>query len=131
MSYKTSLIKMAIKCTPKVLILWVANTQLKGIAELADFNFDLDARKSYVQIKLFGEAEAIEVWLEDFAVVGEGESYQFIIEKAQSNRPWLANALARVVGTAWKIPVTPQTKPHLELVAELFKTESPKQEAQP
>ena len=115
---------MAIKWTPKTLILWVVNIKLKGVAELADFNFDLDARKSYVQIKLFGEAEPIEVWLEDFAVVKDQETYKFILQKAQSNRPWLDNLLNRIVGKAWGIPVIPQ----IELITELFKAESSAQE---
>ena len=71
MSFKSSLIKMAIKCTPDIMIIWVANIVLKGIAELTDFNFDIDTRTIYVQTTLYGEAEAIEVWLEDFAVISE------------------------------------------------------------
>jgi len=128
MSFKTSLIKIAIKLTPNMMIIWVANIILKDIAELKDFNFDLDARTAYVQIQLLGEAEAIDVWLEDFAIVSDGESYQFIIQQAQSNRLWLSNLLSRIVGKAWKIPVIPQLAAHLELIAELFKTESPEQE---
>jgi hypothetical protein len=124
MSYKTTLIKMAIKWTPKTLILWVVNRKLKGIAELTDFIFDLEARKSYVQIKLFGEAEPIEVWFEDFAIVSDEGSHNFIIQKAQSNRPWLDNLLSRITGTAWKIPAMLQ----IELINELFKAESPEQE---
>ena len=128
MSFKTSLIKMAIKWTPNMMIIWVANIILKGIAELTDFSFDLEARKVYVQIQLLGESETIEVWLEDFAVVSDEESYQFIIQQAQSNRPWLNNLLSRIVGKAWKIPVIPQLAAHIELIAELFKAESPEQE---
>lgn len=132
MSYKTGLIKMAIKWTPKSLILWVANIKLKGVAELTDFSFDLEARKAYVQTMLLGEAEPIEVWLEDFAVVSDGGSYQIIIQQAQSNRPWLDNVLSRIVGKAWNIPVIPQLTPQLELLTELFKAqakvESPEQE---
>ncbi|MFA6163912.1 MAG: hypothetical protein WC685_10835 [Methylobacter sp.] len=126
MSFKTSLIKMAIKLTPNIIIIWVANIILKGIAELADFNFDIDARKAYVQIQLLGESETIEVWLEDFAIVSDGESYQLIIQQAQSNRVWLNNLLSRVAGKAWKIPVIPQFAAHIELVAELLKDERPK-----
>lgn len=55
---------------------------LKGIAELTDFSFDIDERKAYVQIQLAGESEKIEVWLEGFAVVGEEESYKFIVHQA-------------------------------------------------
>jgi hypothetical protein len=128
MSYKTSLIKMAIKLTPNMMIVWVANIVLKGIAELTAFNFDLDARKVYVQITLYGETEAIEVWVDGFAIISEEESYKFIIHQAQSNKPWLNNVLARFVGKAWKIPVIPQLAAHIGLIAELFKAESPEQE---
>jgi len=75
---------MAIKLTPNIIIIWVANIILKGIAELADFNFDIDARKAYVQIQLLGESETIEVWLEDFAIISDEGSYQLIIHQAQS-----------------------------------------------
>jgi hypothetical protein len=128
MSFKTSIIKMAIKLTPNILIVWVANIILKGIAELTDFSFNLETRKVYVQIQLLGESETIEVWLDDFAIVSDGESHEFIIPHAKSNRLWLNNLLARIVGKAWKIPVTPQLAPHIELISELFKAESPKQE---
>ena len=126
MSFKTSLIKIAIKLTPNILIIWVANIILKGIGELKDFNFDLETRTAYVQIQLLGESETIEVWLEDFAIISNGESYQLIIHQAQSNRIWLNNILARIAGKAWKIPVIPQFAAQIELVAELLKDERPK-----
>lgn len=110
-----------------MMVIWVANIILKGIAELIDFNFDLETRKAYVKIQLLGEAEAIEVWLEDFAIVSDEESYKLIIQQAQSNRLWLNNVLSRIVGKAWKIPVIPQLTAHLELIAEVFKAESPEQ----
>jgi hypothetical protein len=119
---------MAIKLTPNILIVWVANIILKGIAELTDFSFDLETRKIYVQIQLLGESETIQVWLEGFAIVSDGESHEFIIPQAKSNRLWLNNLLGRIVGKAWKIPVTPQLAPHIELISELFKAENPKQE---
>jgi len=117
---------MAIKLTPNIIVIWVANIILKGIAELADFNFDIDARKAYVQIQLLGESETIEVWLEDFAIISDGESYQLIIQQAQSNRIWLNNLLSRITRKAWKIPVLPQFAAHIALVAELLKDERPK-----
>ncbi|WP_031435988.1 hypothetical protein [Methylobacter tundripaludum] len=128
MSFKTSLIKMAIKWTPNMMVIWVANIILKGIAELTDFNFDLEARKAYVQIQLVGESETIEVWIEDFAIINDEGSYQLIIQQAQSNRIWLNNLLSRITGKAWGIPVIPQLTAHLELISELFKAESPEQE---
>jgi hypothetical protein len=127
MSFKTSLIKMAIKWAPKSIILWVANTQLKGIARLEYFSFDLDARKAYVQTQIFGEAEPIEVYLEDFAVINDEGSYKAIIQHAQSNKPWLNNLLSRIVGKAWKIPVQPQWAAQIQLVSELFEAERPEQ----
>jgi len=128
MSFKTSLIKMAIKWTPNMMVIWVANIILKGIAELIDFNFDLEARKAYVQIQLVGESETIEVWIEDFAIINDDGSYQLIIQQAQSNRIWLNNLLSRITGKAWGIPEIPQLTAHLELISELFKAESPEQE---
>lgn len=125
MSFKSSLIKIIIKLTPNALIIWAANFVLKGIAELTEFNFDLDARKVYVQTRLYGEEQTIEVCLEDFAVFNDGESYRFIIHHARSDRPWLNNLLARVLGKAWKIPELPHLTAQLELIAELFKAKAP------
>jgi len=55
----------------------VSNIILKGIAELTEFSFDLEARKVYIQTRLYGEDETIEVCLEDFAVFSEGESTKY------------------------------------------------------
>ena len=125
MSIKSSLIKMVIKLTPNILIIWVSNIIFKGIAELTEFSFDLEARKVYVQTRLYGEEETIEVWLEDFAIFSDGESYRFIIHQAKSDRPWLNNLLSRIIGKAWKIPAIPQLTAQLELLTELFKTKTP------
>lgn len=125
MSIKSSLLKTVIKLTPNILIIWVSNLVLKGIAELTRFNFDVDARKIYVQTRLYGEEGTIEVCLEDFAVFHDGESYRFIIHHAKSDRPWLNNLLSRVIGKAWKIPEIPQLTAQLEVIAELFKTKPP------
>lgn len=124
MSIKTSIVKMAINWTPKMMALWVANIILKGITELNDYSIDFDERKVYVQTTLYGEEETIEVWLDGFAVINDGESRSLIIEQAKSNRPWLNNLLARVVGKAWKIPVIPQYAAQIELIAELLNAES-------
>lgn len=120
MSYKSSLVKMAIKLAPLKLLTWVANFKLKGIAELAALNFDIEERKFYIQVQLFGEPEAIEVWIEDFAIINEEEAYHFVVQKAESNKPWLNNLLSLITGKAWKIPVIPQMAAHLELIAELL-----------
>jgi hypothetical protein len=106
----------------------VTNILLKDIAELTDYSMNLDARKAYVQIMLYGETEAIEVWLDGFAVISDRESKAIIIEKAESNRPWLNNILARIAGKTWKIPVIPQLTAQIELIAELLKAESPTEE---
>lgn len=128
MSFKASLIKTAVKLTPNKMIVWVANFILKDIAELKNFNFDLETRELYVQIQLLGESETIEVWLEDFAIVSDGDSHNFIIHQAKSNRVWLHNLLARIAGKNWKIPHIPQLAAHMELISELLKAELPKKQ---
>ena len=120
MSIKSRLVKMAIKLTPNILVIWSSNIVLKGIAELTAFSFDLEARKVHVQTRLYGEKETIEICLEDFAVFRDGSSYRFIIQQAKSDRPWLDNLLSRITGKAWKIPVIPQLAGQLELLAELL-----------
>ncbi len=111
-----------------MMVLWVANMVFKGIAALTDYSFDPDERKAYVQTTLYGEAEAIEVWLDGFAIISDGESNKFIIQQVQSNKPWLNNIFAHIAGKAWKIPVIPQLTAHIELIAELLKAENPAQE---
>lgn len=125
MSIKSAVLKIVIKLTPNIVIIWVSNIILKGIAELTEFNFDIDARKLHVQIRLYGEEGTIDVCLEDFAVFHDGESYRVIIHHAGSDRPWLNNLLARIIGKAWKIPALPQFATQLELVAEVFKAPPP------
>jgi hypothetical protein len=120
MSLKGRLAKLAIKWTPKSLILWIANSQLKGVARLTDFMLNLDSRQAFVQARLFQEADIIEVLLQDFAIVHDGQSYCVVIGRAESNRAWLSNLLCRVVGRPWKIPELPQLKPHMGLLLELF-----------
>ena len=125
MSIKSTLIKIVVKLTPDILIIWVSNIILKGIAQLTAFSFDLEERKVYVQARLYGEEETIEVCLEDFAVFSDGESYRFIIHQAKSNRPWLTNLLSHITGKAWKIPAIPQLTGQLGLLSELFKAKPP------
>ena len=121
MSYKASLVRLAIKLTPNVLIVWGANIVLRGVAKLTAFNFDLEARKVYVQATLAGEAEPIELWVEDFSVIGDGKPYRFVIEQAKSNRLWLDNLMGRFIKKPMKIPEVPQLASHLALVSELLK----------
>lgn len=121
MSVKATLIKMAIKMTPNRLIIWATNRMLKGIAELTKFRFDLDARQLYVQTRLYGEQDTIEICFEGFGVFNDGRSYRFILPRATSNRPWLNNLLSCIAGRAWQIPTTPSMTAQLELAAELLK----------
>jgi hypothetical protein len=121
MSFKTSLIRTAIKWTPKTLVLWVGNIVLRGIATLTDFQLDLDNRTAFIRTQLQGEAEPIEIWLDNFTLLQDGENYHFMVSEARSNKVWLTNLLDRFTGKAWKIPEVPQLKPHLGLAAELLK----------
>ncbi len=123
MSFKTGLVKMAIKLTPNFIVVWVANIILKGIADLEEFFFDLDVRSAYFRLTLNGESEPIEVSLDGFAVISEGDSHYFIIEQAHANRPWLNNLFSRVVGKPWNIPAIPHCQAEIELLCELFNAE--------
>ncbi len=120
MSAKSSLVKMAIKYSPKTAVIWVSNKILKGIAELTDFHFDLETRSAYIKAILHGETDEIEVWLDDFAIITEGNTRKFIVQRAKSNKTWLNNIFARIVGKAWKIPAIPQLTAHIDLITELL-----------
>lgn len=120
MSFKASLVKLAIKLTPESMIRWVANSVLKDIAELEHFQIDLGARRFYVEVQLLGESETIQIWSERFYILDEQGSYRVVIEEAKSNRLWLTNILARLVGKPWTIPDVPQLRPHMALVSELL-----------
>jgi hypothetical protein len=125
MSIRSSIVKLLIKLTPSALIIWASNFILKGIAELSEFDFNVDARKIHVKTTLYGEQESIDIVLEDFAMFHDGESYRFIIHHANSDRSWLNNLLAKMIGKAWKIPELPQFAWQLEMIAELFKANPP------
>ncbi|MFM2434146.1 MAG: hypothetical protein RL063_125 [Pseudomonadota bacterium] len=120
MSLKSILIKIAIKLTPTIFIIWVSNLILKGIARLLEFEFDLENRKFHVKTQLYGEIDTIDVWVEDFMINTDGTSYELLILKANSDRLWLTNILALIVGKSWKIPVIPELAPHMTLIAELL-----------
>jgi len=119
-------VKIAAKFTPKILVVSVANIILKGIAEFSEILYDLDKRTAFVNVTLYGEEEAIEVALDGFEIRGDENNYQFILHKAQSNKPWMNNILSRIVGKAWDIPTIPQYKDELGFVANLLKAEDSK-----
>ena len=121
-------VKVGAKLTPKILVVSVANIILKGIAEFSDILYDLDKRTAFVKVTLYGEEEPIEIALDGFEILGDEENYQFILHKAQSNKPWMNNILSRIVGKAWDIPAIPQYKDELGFVANLLKAENPEQE---
>ncbi len=122
-------VKVGIKLTPKILVVSVANIILKGIAEFSDILYDLDKRTAFVNVTLYGEEEPIEIALDGFEILGDEENYQFILHKAQSNKPWMNNILSRIVGKAWDIPAIPQYKDEVGFVANLLKAEDdPEQE---
>lgn len=123
------IVKLGIKLTPKILVSGVANIVLKGIAEFSQIAFDLDKRTAFVKVTLYGEEEPIEVAVEGFAILGDEEKYQFILDKGESNKPWMNNILARITGKTWDIPPVPQYKDELGFVADLLKAEAPGQEA--
>ena len=123
MGILVALIKLGIKWAPKSIVLWVANYKLKGIAEVKDYAVDLDARTVYANTLLYGETEAIEVRAEQFGIVLDNGAYKFILQKAQSNKPWLNNTFAFVLGKAIAIPLIPQLTPFMPLAYALLKIE--------
>jgi len=121
-------VKVGAKFTPKILVVSVANIILKGIAEFSEILYDLDQRTAFVKVTLYGEEEAIEVALDGYEILGDEDNYQFILHKAQSNKPWMNNILSRIVGKAWDIPPIPQYKDEVGFVAKLLKAENTEQE---
>ena len=128
--FAPKIIKIGAKLTPKILVSWVANIVLKGIAEFSTITYDLDARTAFVKVTLYGEEEPIEVAVDGFEIQGDEGHYQFILHKAESSKPWMNNMLARFVGKAIDIPDIPKYKLQLEIIANLLKADSPEQEAE-
>lgn len=122
-------IKLGIKLTPKILVSGVANVVLKGIANFSKISFDLNKRTAYVKVTLYGEEEPIEVTIDGFEISGDGDkdNYQFTLHKAESNKPWMTNILARISEKAWDIPPIPQYKDEVDFVASLLEAKNPKQ----
>ncbi|MCX7085432.1 MAG: hypothetical protein NTY69_07810 [Methylococcales bacterium] len=50
-------------------------------------------------------------------------AYKFILQTARSNKPWLNNSFAFVLGKAFPIPVIPQLAPFMPLAYALLKVE--------
>ncbi len=124
MSYKSTLVRFAIKQTPKKMVLWLANKKTKDIAELTDFSFNLEERKLYAQMVLAGEEEAVDLRIEDFTLVAHEESFRISIHQVQSNRPWLDTLLMKfLLDREWKVP-----EKHADLIHELLASEDPEQE---
>ena len=122
------IIKIGAKLTPKKLVSWAANIIFKGIAEFSTITYDPDARTAFVKLTLYGEEEPIEVAVDGFEIQGDEGNYQFILHRAESNKPWMNNILARIIGKSWDIPDIPQYKLPFEIVANLLKAENPEQE---
>ena len=121
MSLQVRLIRLAIKFTPKFMILTVANLILRDIGRLTDFCLDLDRRSLHAQVKLFGEASPIDVWMKGFYVFQDGRHFKVLVQEADSNRIWLDNLLWKVVGKPWKIPSIPELRPQFVMLSELLR----------
>jgi hypothetical protein len=112
--------------TPKKLVYWLVNSQLKGIAQLIEYDIDFDGRKILSKVKLEGEEESIDVILEDFTLIKHGDHYSFAIQQVQSNKIWLNNALIKaILGREIKIP-----DKYSQLVQDLFSFHFPDSEVE-
>ena len=125
MSLKAGLIRWAIKLAPMGLVPWVANKKLRGIATLQKVSFNLDSRTAYVSTMLNGEAEPIQVQVDGFSVTRDGDAYQFVVDKMESNKPWLNTIFSRITGKAWPLPVPPKHSAEAKLLAELLQPKNP------
>lgn len=118
MSYKVSLLKLAINKTPRKIIRWAVNKKLKEIGELTDFSFNTHDKKLFVQVMLEGEVAPIELLLEKFTIIVDGERGHLIIEQAKSNRPWIDTILNQhLANREWRIPDS-----QVAFVQELFES---------
>lgn len=98
------------------MVYWIVNSQLKGIAQLLEYDIDFDGRKILSKVKLEGEEESIDVTLENFTLLKNGDHYSFAIQQVQSNKTWLNNALTKaILGREIKIP-----DKYSQLVQDLF-----------
>ena len=119
MSYKTSLVKMALNNTPKGMVLWAANKKLKGVAQLMDYSYNSEDRKLYTQMVLDGEEEPVDVFLEGFTILVDEGIYKLVFQQARSSRSWVDVLLNKVLlSREWKIPES-----KIELVQELFEVD--------
>jgi hypothetical protein len=127
MSYKTSLVKMALNNTPKSMVLWAANKKLKGVAKLMDYSYNSEERKLYTQMVLDGEEEPVDVFLEGFTIVVDEGLYKLVFQQARSSRSWLDVLLNKVLlSREWKIPES-----KIGLVQELFEVDDPESNSEP
>ncbi len=124
MSFKSCLIKCTYSVTPKKMVYWLVNSNLKGIAKLRYYDVNFDEKKIHSSIHLEGEEGEIDVCLEDFSLMKKGDEYRFIVRQAQSNRPWLNTALNRFL-SGQEIPIPPEQVP---LVQDLFALKAPDSE---
>lgn len=126
MSYKSTLINLAINKSPKKLMLWLANKKIKGVAQLTDYYFNATQHKLYVQLLLKGEQELEEIWIEDFTLVKYQGSYKLVIHQALSTRPWIDSFLRNfALHREIKIP-----EQHADLVRQLLSSDESEIEEQ-
>ncbi len=127
MSYKTSLVKMALNNTPKSMVLWAANKKLKGVAQLRDYSYNSEERKLHTQMVLDGEEESVDVFLEGFTILVDEGIYKLVFQQVRSSRSWLDALLNKVLlSREWKIPES-----KIGLVQELFEVDDPESNSEP
>ncbi len=123
MSYKHTLVKFALKQSPKKMILWIANKKTKGVVKLTDFSFNSVERTLYAQLVFAGEQDAVDLWIEDFTLITKEESFRIVVHQAQSNRPWVDNLLTHfVLNRELRIP-----DKHADLIHKFMAYEGPEQ----
>jgi hypothetical protein len=120
MSAKAGFLRVAVRLTPAPVMIFAANIILRGIAKIYQLSVDLDTRRVYVKLRLNGESDFLEVLVEDFYIISQAGTYQFTLCSARSNKSWMANILARMVGKPIDMPVIPKYAGYMATVAELL-----------
>lgn len=120
MSMKAGFLRVAVRLMPAPVMIFGANIILRGIAKLYELSVDLDMRRVYVKLRLDGESDFVDVLVEDFHIISQAGTYQFMLCSARSNKSWMANILARMVGKSIDLPVIPKYAGYMATVAELL-----------
>jgi hypothetical protein len=81
------------------------NTRLRGIGEMTELSIDTKKRTIHMRLELLGEAEPIEIHIQEYRLKRAGEATMLTVVNVTASRQWLTEALRQfVVGRSFTIP---------------------------